>query len=53
MTTTENVLAGALFPQGKTSNENWNAKNRAIELLKFIGLKEEKFNLSAKCLERR
>jgi branched-chain amino acid transport system ATP-binding protein len=49
MTTVENVLAGSLFARNN-KNRRHNAKERAIELLKFVGLKEEKFDLLAKNL---
>jgi branched-chain amino acid transport system ATP-binding protein len=47
MTATENVLAGLLFAGKKNTAE---ALPRAKELLKFVGLNQEKFDLPAKNL---
>jgi branched-chain amino acid transport system ATP-binding protein len=49
MTTTENVLISVLFAQEKGKVEQ-DPVGRATELLKLVGLKEEKFNLPAKNL---
>jgi branched-chain amino acid transport system ATP-binding protein len=49
MTTIENVLAGVLFSK-KENREQRDATDRAKELLKFVGLREEKFSVSAKNL---
>ena len=48
MTAIENVLTGVLFAK-KESNEE-NSLDRAKELLEFVGLGKEKFNLKAKNL---
>ena len=47
MTTIENVLTGVLFARKKSQE---GAVDRAKELLDFVGLREEKFNLPAKNL---
>jgi branched-chain amino acid transport system ATP-binding protein len=49
MTTLENVIVGALFA-GKKRDETSDAHRRAIEILDFVGLPREKFNLTAKNL---
>jgi branched-chain amino acid transport system ATP-binding protein len=49
MTTLENVLAGVLFAT-KKNKEQKSATDKAEELLKFVGLKEEKFSLPARNL---
>jgi branched-chain amino acid transport system ATP-binding protein len=49
MTVTENVLAGLLFAQ-KKSREKTEALPKAKELLEFVGLSQEKFDLPAKNL---
>lgn len=49
MTATENVLAGILFA-GKKNTDNTEALPRAKELLEFVGLNQEKFDLPAKNL---
>jgi branched-chain amino acid transport system ATP-binding protein len=49
MTAIENVLAGILFA-GKKITDNTEALPRAKELLEFVGLNEEKFDLPAKNL---
>jgi branched-chain amino acid transport system ATP-binding protein len=49
MTTIENVLTGVLFA-GKKTEEKRDALDKAKELLEFVGLKEEKFDLPAKSL---
>ncbi len=49
MTTIENVLTGVLFSR-KKKEEKLTAPEKAKELLRFVGLKEEKFNLPAKNL---
>jgi branched-chain amino acid transport system ATP-binding protein len=49
MTTVENVLVGAFFARNSKQGKN-NAEERATKLLKFVGLKEDKFNLPAKSL---
>ena len=49
MTTLENVLIGALFA-GKRNEEKLEADNRAREILDFVGLPKEKFNIPAKNL---
>ena len=49
MTTLENVLAGVLFAT-KKNKEQQSATDKAEELLKFVGLREEKFSLPARNL---
>ena len=49
MTTLENVLTGVLFAE-KKSEKKTSAPERAKELLEFVGLPKEKFNLPAKNL---
>jgi branched-chain amino acid transport system ATP-binding protein len=49
MTTLENVLVGSMFTR-KKQNKEQSAQERAKELLTFVGLPTEKFNLSAKNL---
>ena len=49
MTAIENVLAGILFA-GKKNTDKTEALPRAKELLEFVGLNEEKFDLPAKNL---
>jgi branched-chain amino acid transport system ATP-binding protein len=49
MTTLENVLAGVLFAQNK-AGKKIDAKDKAKELLEFVGIPKEKFNLEAKNL---
>ena len=49
MTVTENVLAGLLFAQ-KKNREKTEALPKAKELLEFVGLNKEKFDLPAKNL---
>jgi branched-chain amino acid transport system ATP-binding protein len=49
MTTLENVLAGVLFAQSK-AGKKVDAKDKAKELLEFVGIPKEKFNLEAKNL---
>jgi branched-chain amino acid transport system ATP-binding protein len=49
MTTIENVLAGVLFSK-KERREQRDPTDRAKALLKFVGLREEKFSVSAKNL---
>jgi len=49
MTTIENVLIGVLFAR-KEGKEEQDPVARAKKLLEFVGLKEEKFNVSAKNL---
>ena len=49
MTTIENVLIGVLFAR-KEGKEEQDPVAKAKELLEFVGLKEEKFNVSAKNL---
>jgi branched-chain amino acid transport system ATP-binding protein len=49
MTTIENVLIGVLFAR-KKSQEQQDAVAKAKELLEFVGLREEKFNVPAKNL---
>ena len=49
MTAIENVLIGVLF-NGEKSTEKTEALTKARELLKFVGLKDEKFELPAKNL---
>ena len=49
MTTIENVLIGVLFAQKEGQTEQ-DPVDRAKELLKFVGLKEDKFNVPAKNL---
>ena len=49
MTTIENVLIGVLFAQNKAESEQ-NSVAKAKELLKLVGLKEEKFHIPAKNL---
>ena len=49
MTTLENVLAGVLFAT-KKSKEQKSATDKAEELLKFVGLREEKFSVPARNL---
>ena len=49
MTATENVLAGLLFAEKKNA-EKTEALPRAKELLAFVGLSKEKFDLPAKNL---
>jgi branched-chain amino acid transport system ATP-binding protein len=49
MTATENVLTGILFV-GKKNTDNTEALPRAKELLEFVGLNQEKFDLPAKNL---
>jgi branched-chain amino acid transport system ATP-binding protein len=49
MTTIENVLIGVLFAR-KESQEQQDAVAKAKELLEFVGLREEKFNVPAKNL---
>jgi branched-chain amino acid transport system ATP-binding protein len=49
MTATENVLAGLLFADKKNTNKT-EAVPRAKELLEFVGLSQEKFDLPAKNL---
>ena len=49
MTTIENVLAGVLFAQNKLSDKT-EPLPKAKELLEFVGLNKEKFDLPAKNL---
>jgi branched-chain amino acid transport system ATP-binding protein len=49
MTATENVLAGLLFANKKNTSKT-EAAPRAKELLEFVGLSQEKFDLPAKNL---
>lgn len=49
MTATENVLAGILFA-GEKNTDNTEPLPRAKELLEFVGLNQEKFDLPAKNL---
>jgi branched-chain amino acid transport system ATP-binding protein len=49
MTTTENVLIGVLFAR-KENQAQQDAVAKAQELLEFVGLREEKFNIPAKNL---
>lgn len=49
MTAIENVLAGVLF-NGKKNTEKTEALPRARELLEFVGLNQEKFDIPAKNL---
>ncbi len=49
MTTLENVLAAVLFAEKKTGAK-MDASDRARELLEFVGLRKEKFNVPAKNL---
>ena len=49
MTATENVLAGLLFANKKNTSKT-EATPRAKELLEFVGLSQEKFDLPAKNL---
>jgi branched-chain amino acid transport system ATP-binding protein len=49
MTATENVLAGLLFADKKNTSKT-EAVTRAKELLEFVGLSQEKFDLPAKNL---
>jgi len=49
MTATENVLAGLLFAEKKNTDKT-EALPRAKELLEFVGLSQEKFDLPAKNL---
>ncbi|MCW4044985.1 MAG: ABC transporter ATP-binding protein [Candidatus Bathyarchaeota archaeon] len=49
MTTVENVLVGALFAKTE-GNKQRDPVDRAMELLKMVGLKEDKFNIPAKTL---
>jgi branched-chain amino acid transport system ATP-binding protein len=49
MTATENVLSGLLFVNKKNTNKT-EAVPRAKELLEFVGLSQEKFDLPAKNL---
>jgi len=49
MTTIENVLAGALFGR-KEAKEEEDPLDKAMELLEFVGLRKEKFNVLAKNL---
>jgi len=49
MTTIENVLIGVLFAR-KNAQAEQDPVDRAKELLKLVGLREEKFNLPAKNL---
>jgi branched-chain amino acid transport system ATP-binding protein len=49
MTTVENVLIGALFAR-KRENANTDAAHKAMELLGFVGLGADKFNVPAKSL---
>jgi branched-chain amino acid transport system ATP-binding protein len=49
MTTIENVLIGVLFAR-KDAQAEQDPADRAKELLKLVGLREEKFNLPAKNL---
>jgi len=49
MTTIENVLTGVLF-NGKNNTEKTEALPRAKELLEFVGLNQEKFDVPAKNL---
>jgi branched-chain amino acid transport system ATP-binding protein len=49
MTALENVLAGVLFAR-KKSKEQQSATDKAEELLKFVGLREEKFSFPARNL---
>jgi branched-chain amino acid transport system ATP-binding protein len=49
LTTTENVLTGVLFANKKRSEEK-DPADKAKELLEFVGLRKEKFNILAKNL---
>jgi branched-chain amino acid transport system ATP-binding protein len=49
MTTLENVLTGALFGR-KNVEDTQNPLDKAKELLEFVGLSQDKFNLPAKNL---
>jgi branched-chain amino acid transport system ATP-binding protein len=49
LTTTENVLTGVLFANKKRSEEK-DPAYKAKELLEFVGLRKEKFNVLAKNL---
>src|SRR4030066_1329365 len=49
MTTTENVLTGVLFAR-KKGKDDGDPVERARELLEFVGLRGEKFNVLAKSL---
>lgn len=49
LTTTENVLTGVLFANKKRGEEK-DAADQAEELLEFVGLRKEKFNVLAKNL---
>jgi branched-chain amino acid transport system ATP-binding protein len=49
LTTTENVLTGVLFAN-KKRNEEKDPADKAKELLEFVGLRKEKFNVLAKNL---
>lgn len=49
MTTIENVLTGVLFAEKKAEVKK-DPKDRARELLDFVGLRKEKFNIPAKNL---